>query len=72
MNQFQLLSVMKDLAANEAVLPPDGALEFLSGYLDRMKPTLGQADYEGLLSAGVCILQLSRAQAWKNSRKAGD
>lgn len=40
MNQFQLLSVMKDLAANEAVLPPDGALEFLSSYLDRMRLTL--------------------------------
>lgn len=72
MNQFQLLSVMKDLAANEAVLPPDGALEFLSSYLDRMRLTLDQSDYEGLLSAGVCILQLSHSQAWKNSHKAGD
>ena len=72
MNQFQLLSVMKDLAANEDVLPPDGALEFLSAYLDRMRLTLDQADYEGLLSTGVCILQLSQAQAWKSSRKAGD
>lgn len=61
MNQSQLLELMKNFAAEGTVLPPVEAMAFIAEYLERMRLTMDQTDYEGLLYTGACVWKLHTA-----------
>jgi len=58
MNQTQLVVLMARLAQDDQALEPDVAMSFLAEYLERMRLTMDQTDYEGMLYTGACIWKL--------------
>ncbi len=62
MNQTQLVSLMTQLGQDESALEPDAALVFLAEYLERMRLTMDQTDYEGMLYTGACICKLQQGR----------
>lgn len=63
MDQATLRGVMTSLAEDGSVLPPEEALQFIAEYLERMRLTMDQTDYEGLLYTGALIVQLASREA---------
>lgn len=63
MNQAQLVVLMADLGNDDVALESEAALAFLAEYLERMRLTLDQTDYEGLLYTGACIWKLRQRKA---------
>lgn len=61
MNQTQLVVLMAELGRDDSALEPDVALSFIAEYLERMRLTMDQTDYEGLLYTGACIWKLQQA-----------
>jgi len=61
MNQTTLMELMHSLAAEGTLLPPPMALAFIAEYLERMRLTMDQTDYEGLLYTGALIVSLKGA-----------
>ena len=58
MNQGTLITVMHQLARDGQALSPEHSLTFIAEYLERMRLTMDQTDYEGLLYTGALILRL--------------
>jgi hypothetical protein len=52
-DQAQILVLMAELGAEDNALEPDIALAFLSEYRERLRPSMDQTDYEGLLYTGA-------------------
>jgi hypothetical protein len=61
MNQTQLVVLMASLGQDGTALAPEDALSFLAEYLERMRLTMDQSDYEGMLYTGASIWKLQQA-----------
>jgi hypothetical protein len=62
MNQIQLVELMARLGRDDQALGPEMAVKFLAEYLERMRLTMDQTDYEGMLYTGACIWRLQQGQ----------
>ncbi len=62
MNETQLVSLMTELGQDGSALEPDVAMTFLAEYLERMRLTMDQTDYEGMLYTGACIWKLQQGR----------
>lgn len=63
MTQADLVALMARLARDGCSFAPSDAISALAEMLERLRPTLDEADHEALLRIGACIWRLPSGSA---------